>query len=942
MRIPPTRCYAARRGGPISVTIVIVSTPSSDGSPTGGAAPIVPPHCFEAIRDSVLLVDLASGLVIDANASSEALFGLTRASLIGATHGSLFPPGASPALGDGAAGLPASVDVEVVTASGAHVRVAASVVPLALADGRDALQLILRSPEAHSRSERVLAEHRRVARELSAAATAAEIATTTVAAALRIPGIDIAGVYLFEGADLALVASGGVDASFVDAHARYAPDAPNVRWLRSTAAAHGDPMVLPANAVAALERWGIRSVMAMPFRFRGEVFGCLNVASREHAELPLPAQHAAGALAAMAGEALARAAAEQAMLVSDDLLRELFETMSQGVIYFDRDGRVQRSNPAARCILGLSEAELGERRRDDPRWQTVRPDGTPCPAEAFPVNAAARTGRPVVGEVLGVTLASGAVRWLQIDAYPHAVSPDGMRVHVVFSDITDARAAQRSLLAHEERYQSLLQAAMDGFAVLNEGRVLEVNAALAAMLGQPATTLIGQPVRAWIDPARSPDAEVVAALQHGGRRRFETALRTASGATIEVEVSAWAGAGHVLAFVHDITERRRAEAELRRQEVLLRQAQKMEAVGRLAGGIAHDFNNLLTVIGSTVELILDDLHADDPLRADLDQIKSAGTRAAALTRQLLTFSRRHVDQPRRVDVNALLTELGRMLRRLIGEDIALAIELACPTPDAWVDPGQLEQVVVNLVVNARDAMPRGGHLRITTALAELDAAQGEVPAGRYVRITVGDTGVGMTPQVLERIFEPFFTTKGEYGTGLGLATVYGIVRKADGHVLVESQPGGGSQFQVYLPVHVAAAVEPEAAPAPAALEGRGETLLVVEDARDVRQIVRKVLTSAGYRVVTATGGEEALAICAGWQGPLHLVVSDVIMPEMSGRQFVERLRESRPAIRVLYVSGYTDEVLSREGVLEAGVRLLRKPFALAELQRQVREVLDEA
>ncbi len=916
-------------------------SPSPDGHPP----PILAPQCFEAIRDSVLLVDLGSGLVIDANAASEVLFGMTRDALVGSSHGALFRPGTSPALGDGAAGLPSAVAVDVVTIRGELVPVAAAVVPLALADGREALQLVLRSAEARSRSERVLAEHRRVARELSAAGTAAEIAEATVAAALRIPGIDVAGVYLFAaGTDvLELVASGGADASFVEAHARYGADAPNVRWLRSTSAAHGDPMTLPADAVAALGRWGIRAVMAMPFRFRGEVFGCMNVASRGHAELPLPAQHAAGALAAMAGEALARAAAELAMLASDDLQRELFERMAQGVIYFGTDGRAQRSTPAARRILDTTEAELATRTRDDVRWRALRVDGAACPIDEFPVNVAARTGRAVVGEVIGVELASGDVRWLQLDAYPHARAQDGVRVHVVFSDVTAARTAQRSLLAHELRYQSLLQAAMDGFAVLEDGRVLEVNAALAAMLGQPAETLIGQPVGAWIDPTRAPDPAVIAALRHGGRRRFETALRTASGAVVDVEVSAWPGAGHVLAFVHDITERRRAEAELRRQEELLRQGQKMEAVGRLAGGIAHDFNNLLTVINSTAELMLDDLHADDPLRADLDQIKSAGTRAATLTRQLLTFSRRHVDQPRRVDVNALVADLGRMLHRLIGEDIALTTDLGCPAPHVWADPGQLEQVVVNLVVNARDAMPGGGALGIATAAASFDELSGEVPAGRYVRLTVSDTGVGMAADVLERIFEPFFTTKGDHGTGLGLATVYGIVRKAEGHVVVDSQPGRGARFDIYLPCHVADAAPRAdgAARAAGGVGGGGETVLLVEDARDVRQVVRKALSNAGYKVLAATGGEEALAICAGWEGALHLVVSDVIMPGMSGRMFVDRLRVTRPTIPVLYLSGYPDEVLAREGMIDPRVRLLRKPFALAELQRQVREALDD-
>ena len=383
--------------------------------------------------------------------------------------------------------------------------------------------------------------------------------------------------------------------------------------------------------------------------------------------------------------------------------------------------------------------------------------------------------------------------------------------------------------------------------------------------------------------------------------------------------------------------------EMRELEQQLLQSQKMEAVGRLAGGVAHDFNNLLTVIRSYSELLLLDLPADDARRAEVDEIKSAADRAAALTRQLLAFSRKQVLQPRIVDLNEVVRGTERMLRRLIVEDVALATVLAPDLAFVLADPGQLEQVLVNLAVNAADAMPDGGRLTITTTNVELDSTyarrHANVEAGPYVMLAVSDTGHGMSQETIANIFEPFFTTKAPgKGTGLGLSTVYAIVKQSRGHVWVYSEVGHGTTFKVYLPRAEAAA--PEQAEKPIKTDARGsETILLVEDEDSVRSAVGRILERQGYSVLEAHHGGEALRIAAEFEGPIHLVVSDLMMPEMSGREFASRLMLSRPDVKVLFMSGYTDDEVVRRGLVEGDGAFIQKPFALEELARKVRVVL---
>jgi two-component system, cell cycle sensor histidine kinase and response regulator CckA len=395
----------------------------------------------------------------------------------------------------------------------------------------------------------------------------------------------------------------------------------------------------------------------------------------------------------------------------------------------------------------------------------------------------------------------------------------------------------------------------------------------------------------------------------------------------------------------DISDQRRAEAQAARLAENLRVSQKIEALGRLAGGVAHDFNNLLSVILGHTAFALEAVGEADPVRGDLLEVEKAGRRAAALTSQLLAFGRRQVLQPLALDLNHVVVELEKMLRRLIGEDIRLEKSLVSGLWLTLADPAQVEQVIMNLVINARDAMPNGGLLTISTANFEQGAgAGGPLPAGDYVVLTVTDSGSGIDEATRARLFEPFFTTKPQgKGTGLGLATVYGIVSQSGGQVQVESEPGHGSTFRVLLPR--AAKVEaPAPRPAPVALGAvarGGETILVVEDEGAVRDVTRRILEAAGYRVLAAGSGEEALRVCREHTGELHLLLSDVVMPNMGGPECGAAAQRLRPGLRVLFMSGYAEEAIANQGVLQPGIPLLGKPFAAAELTRLVRAVLDD-
>jgi PAS domain S-box-containing protein len=508
------------------------------------------------------------------------------------------------------------------------------------------------------------------------------------------------------------------------------------------------------------------------------------------------------------------------------------------------------------------------------------------------------------------------------------------------------------LREREERIRLLLESTGEAiYGIDADGVCTFCNRTCARLLGYAEPTwLLGKNVHALIhhtrpdgSPCAEEDCPIVQACRRGAPAHGEDEyFWRADGSCIPVEF--WchpvrrqdAVVGAVVTFM-DISERKQLEERFR-------QAQKMEAVGRLAGGVAHDFNNLLTVITGYGDLILSRLTESDPVRELVGEMVAAGNRAAGLTRQLLAFSRKTILEPRILDLKAVVADVDRMLRRLIGEDIHLSFLSDPDTGTVKADPGQIEQMLLNLTVNARDAMPQGGQLTIEVRNAHLDetavGGDGDVRPGPYVLLAVSDTGCGMPPAVLERIWEPFFTTKGEAGTGLGLATVYGIVKRSGGHVTVSSIVGAGTTFRIYLPrLDQPATVErPQAAPA---VPPRGEeTVLLAEDEDAVRALVRHVLQGCGYTVLEGRDGAEALRVARRHQGPIALLVTDVVMPRLSGREVAERLTAMYPGLKVLFLSGYTDDAVMRHGIQEAEVHFLQKPFSPAALVRKVREVLE--
>jgi two-component system cell cycle sensor histidine kinase/response regulator CckA len=419
--------------------------------------------------------------------------------------------------------------------------------------------------------------------------------------------------------------------------------------------------------------------------------------------------------------------------------------------------------------------------------------------------------------------------------------------------------------------------------------------------------------------------------------------RRKDGSIIDVETGAnpiaFQGRQAVLVLAHDVTEKKKLEAQLH-------QSQKMEAIGQLAGGVAHDFNNLLGVITGYTELLLKDLGAHHPGLRRAEQIQRAAERAGGLTRQLLAFSRKQVLEPKVLDLNAIVLDVEKMLQRLIGEDIQLVTVFASGLGYVKADPGQMEQVIVNLAVNARDAMPRGGKLIIETANVDLDGnysrLHAEVKPGSYVMLAVSDTGHGMDADTMSHIFEPFFTTKeAGKGTGLGLSTVFGIVKQSGGHVAAYSEVGRGTSFKVYLPRTEEEGRALSAGAVRVEMPSTGsETILVVEDAEALRLLITEILEVGGYRVLPGASPEEALASAEAHNGPIHLLLTDVVMPGMSGRQVADRIKASRPAVRVMYMSGYTDEAIGQHGALEPGTHFMQKPFTAGALLRKVREVLE--
>jgi PAS domain S-box-containing protein len=544
---------------------------------------------------------------------------------------------------------------------------------------------------------------------------------------------------------------------------------------------------------------------------------------------------------------------------------------------------------------------------------------------------------------------------------------EGLLATAAIRDVTDRKKA-------EAKFRGLLEAAPDAIVgVDTDGRIALVNAQAERLFGYPRAELEGQPIemlvplgvrkmhpahrdRYFADPQQRP---MGAGMQLAGRRKDGTEFPA------EISLSALDTEDGVLvsAAIRDVTdrieaqaerERLKTQAERERLEAQLHQSQRLESLGQLAGGVAHDFNNLLGAILNYAAFVEEEIAAaaaaDLPgqdwaaVGRDVEQIRRAAERATTLTHQLLAFGRREIVQPQVLTLNTIVADVEQLLRRSLGEHIELTTLLA---PDLWpvlADPGQLEQVLLNLAVNARDAMPGGGTLTIDTANLDVDddyaSTRHGLKTGRHVRLRVSDTGTGMPKHVLDRVFEPFFTTKpkGE-GTGLGLATIYGIITQADGHTEVYSEPGLGTTFTALLPVTEQTSIQVQPA-APAHHARGGETVLVVEDEEAMREVTRRILARNGYHVITAATGADAVDLATRLERDIHLLITDVIMPQMLGKEVADRIRASRPGIRILFMSGYAHPVLANQGTLDPGVTLLEKPFTESGLLTKIKEVLD--
>jgi PAS domain S-box-containing protein len=666
----------------------------------------------------------------------------------------------------------------------------------------------------------------------------------------------------------------------------------------------------------------------------------------ESSTLYTDAMHRAAELEREIGE---RRRAEASVKEREERIRLFLDSSAEGFYGVDLNGICNFANRACARLLGFDDTKQMLGKDLHPLIHHTRPDGSPYPKEECRIYQAFRRDEEthVADEVFWRT--DGSSFPVEYWSYPIRRAGQTIGAVVSFWDITERKQLEDRFRQAQLRLQEVVASSPAVlFTMAVEGEALRptwTSANLTEMMGYP----VEQVTSAWwlknlhpedregvlrqIDQDLFSRNRVVSEyrFQHlDGKYRWVRAelrlLRDPAGNPHEV-VGSWS----------DITERKQLEDQYR-------QAQKMEAIGRLAGGVAHDFNNLLTVINGYGELLMSKLPAGDPARQLIQEVITAGNRAAGLTRQLLAFSRKAIIEPKLLNLQIVVSDLEKMLRRILGEDVRLATRFDPVLGTVKADVGQIEQVLVNLAVNARDAMPQGGELTIEVRNADLDESytrdHAEARSGPYVLLAVSDTGCGMDEATMSHIFEPFFTTKGELGTGLGLATVHGIIKQSGGHVAVYSEVGHGTTFKVYLP-----RIEQQAATAKshaglAVLPHGTETLLLVEDEDGVRALSQHVLKSCGYTVLVARDGIEALRVAREHPGRIDLLVSDVVLPRIGGRELSKQIKEIHPEAKVLYVSGYTDDVVVRHGILEARVAFLQKPFGPAGLASKVREVLD--
>jgi PAS domain S-box-containing protein len=641
---------------------------------------------------------------------------------------------------------------------------------------------------------------------------------------------------------------------------------------------------------------------------------------------------------------------QNALRESQARLQAIIDSAMDAVISVDERQRVVLFNPAAERIFGCRREEALGQPLDRFVPERFRSSHRRLVADFAGGSAGARmTG--LAGEVYGLREDG---REFPIEASISRCRVGGQNLlTVILRDTTDRQSQLERLRESEEQFRQLAENIQEVFWMTDptKNQMLYVSPAYEHIWGRTPDSLRADP-RTWLDAIHPEDRERIleAALnrQTSGQYDEEYRIVRPDGSERRIHDRAFpvrdahGRVYRVVGVAEDVTARREAEAERRQLEQQLLQSQKLEAIGRLAGGIAHDFNNMLGVILGNAELALKNPRR--PVRKRLLEIQGAATRSADLTRQLLAFSRRQPITPRKLVLNEQIVGIERLLRRVIGEDIELRLSLASDLWSVSMDPSQIDQVLANLAVNSRDAMPDGGTLTVETANATLDEAYCRVHAdavpGEHVMLAVSDTGVGMDAATLQRAFEPFFTTKPEgEGSGLGLATVYGVARQNGGSVNIYSELGRGTTVKFYLPRHVAD--DEFQAPAPPLRRSRrgGGVVLLVEDEQSLREVGKELLEELGHTVIEASGGDEALDLCRARQGAIDILLTDVVMPTMNGRDLAEKVRELKPEIRVIYMSGYTAKAIENRGILEAGIPFLQKPFTLASLHDKITEVL---
>ncbi len=686
------------------------------------------------------------------------------------------------------------------------------------------------------------------------------------------------------------------------------------------------------------------SIYSIGLCWRGQLLGNATLATQRGQQVQAERIEALANLIALAFQ---KRQTEAALRRSEGRYRTLFHSSALAIGVRAIDGAYIEFNQAYARMLGYTLEELRARRTVD----VTHPDDVQLSEQHL--------GRIARGES---ELERYEKRYLRKDGSvvrgDVCVQPlrgeDGAPAAILGTvvDVTQRWQAQRESVEWKRRYELLALSSGSVAYELHEDGTVVWGGSLGPALGYRAEELEGGLAR-WMElihPEDRVEAEAahLAAVRTQVRLRVEYRLRHRDGRYLRVQDTGYPVRGtgelaRVVGLLVDVTAERKAEEERRALEEQLRQAQKLESIGRLAGGVAHDFNNLMTAILGCTELLLGQHRAGDPDHDDLLDIRDAARRAAALTSQLLAFSRKQIIIPRVIELGGLLRASERVLQRLIGEDVALVFELAPDLASIKADPGQIEQVLFNLVVNARDAMPGGGKLTVAAENVTVDetrAAQADATSGHHVRLSVTDSGQGMTPEVRERIFEPFFTTKelGK-GTGLGLSTVFGIIKQNGGFIEVESAPGQGATFRLYWPRaegQATPSVEQMGCPRPGT-----ETVLVVEDEEVVRSTARRFLTHHGYRVLCASNPSEAEVALRGADPRVDILLTDVILPELDGRQLFERLRVLQPELRVVFMSGHAGDVIAARGVLEQDVHFLQKPFDVAQLTRALRAALEE-